>query len=61
MITPIGKRSCENCGNIPCARSFVAFHYDECIKSNYKKNWIPKDPKERLEFLRENCACETTE
>lgn len=37
------KRSCENCGNIACANSIIAIHYDECVKSGYSKHWKPKE------------------
>lgn len=59
MITPVGKRSCENCGNASCAMSVVAFWYDDCIKSDYTRHWIPKGPKERMEYMLQNCSCET--
>jgi len=36
------KRSCENCGNLRCANSAVAFFYDECVASKYTKHWKPK-------------------
>ena len=36
------KRCCENCGNLRCANSVVAFYWDECVKSNFEKHWMPK-------------------
>ena len=36
------KRSCENCGNLRCANSMVAFWWDECVKSDFEKHWTPK-------------------
>ena len=38
----IEKRSCENCGNLHCANSIVAFYYDECVQDNFTKYWRPK-------------------
>jgi len=35
-------RSCENCGNLRCANSMVAFWWDECVKSNFEKHWMPR-------------------
>ena len=26
------KRSCENCGNLRCANSIIAFFWDECVR-----------------------------
>lgn len=26
------KRSCENCGNMRCANSIIAFWWDECVR-----------------------------
>ena len=43
------KRSCENCGNTRCSNSFVAFWWDECVKSNFEKHWMPKE-KEVIDF-----------
>lgn len=40
------SRSCENCGNIQCANSPIAYHWDECVDTNFTKHWIPKPPKE---------------
>ncbi len=37
------KRGCENCGNIACANSIIAIHYDECVESGYSKHWKPKE------------------
>lgn len=37
------KRSCENCGNLRCANSIVAFWWDECVKTKFEKHWIPKE------------------
>jgi hypothetical protein len=36
------RRSCENCGNVRCANSLLAFWWDECVESNFEKHWIPK-------------------
>ena len=36
------KRSCENCGNTRCIMSVVAFWWDECVKSDFKKHWTPR-------------------
>lgn len=46
------KRCCENCGNTLCANSVVAFHWDECVDSNFEKHWKPKqgDEKQGLDF-----------
>lgn len=35
------KRSCENCGNIRCRNSIIAFWWDECVESDFTKHWIP--------------------
>lgn len=35
-------RSCENCGNVRCANSLVAFWWDECVESKFTKHWRPK-------------------
>ena len=37
------KRGCENCGNDACARSMIAFNWDECVKSNFTKHWKPQE------------------
>lgn len=37
------KRSCENCGNLQCANSVVAYWWDECVESNFEKHWMPKE------------------
>lgn len=37
-----GERSCENCGNLRCANSAVAYNWDECVDSNFTKYWMPK-------------------
>lgn len=37
------KRSCENCGNLQCANSIVAFYWDECVESHFEKHWQPKE------------------
>lgn len=47
-----GERSCENCGNTRCANSVVAYHWDECVDSNFTKHWTPK-PKEGAEHERD--------
>ena len=36
------KRSCENCGNLRCANSVVAYWWDECVDSNFEKHWMPQ-------------------
>lgn len=36
------KRCCENCGNLRCAHSIVAFWWDECVETNFEAHWIPK-------------------
>ena len=38
-----GERSCENCGNTRCANSVVAYYWDECVKSDFEKHWIPRE------------------
>lgn len=44
-------RSCENCGNTRCANSFVAFWWDECVKSGFEKHWMPKqEEKQAIDF-----------
>lgn len=43
-------RSCENCGNTRCANSFVAFWWDECVKTDFTQHWIPKEEKQVLDF-----------
>jgi hypothetical protein len=42
------SHSCENCGNIQCANSPIAYHWDECVDTNFTKHWIPRTqpPKE---------------
>ena len=35
------KRCCENCGNIRCASSVVAYWWDECVESNFENHWMP--------------------
>lgn len=40
------KRSCENCGNVRCSNSLVAFWWDECVESGFTKHWRPKAPAE---------------
>lgn len=37
-----GKRSCENCGNVKCLTSAVAFLWDMCVDSNFEKHWRPR-------------------
>lgn len=34
-------RGCENCGNYRCANSIVAYWWDECVKSDFTKHWMP--------------------
>ena len=47
----IEKRCCESCGNMRCANSFVAFWWDECVKTNFEKHWKPKqEEKPVLDF-----------
>jgi len=43
-------RSCENCGNTRCANSFVAFWWDECVKTNFESHWMPKQEKQAIDF-----------
>jgi hypothetical protein len=45
------KRSCENCGNARCANSFVAYWWDECVKTNFESHWMPmpEPPREENE------------
>jgi DNA repair exonuclease SbcCD ATPase subunit len=40
-----GERSCENCGNTPCANSHYAYNWDECVSSDFTKHWTPKPRK----------------
>lgn len=40
------KRCCENCGNQICADSIIAIYYDDCVRSNYTRNWRPVRKKE---------------
>ena len=35
------KKRCENCGNLRCANSIVAYWWDECVESNFEKHWMP--------------------
>ena len=42
-------RSCENCGNTRCSNSFVAFWWDECLKTDFTQHWMPKE-KEVIDF-----------
>ena len=45
------KRSCENCGNLRCANSLVAFWWDECVKTDFTQHWIPKwEEKQVIDF-----------
>lgn len=37
------NRSCENCGNMQCANSVIAYWWDECVESNFEKHWMPKE------------------
>jgi len=37
-----GKRGCENCGNVKCLTSVVAFHWDECVESGFEKHLRPR-------------------
>ena len=36
-----GRRCCDNCGNRRCATSVVAYWWDECVKSDFQKHWLP--------------------
>lgn len=31
-MSELMKRSCENCGNMRCANSIIAFWWDECVR-----------------------------
>lgn len=42
-------KNCENCGNEYCKSMMVAVLYDECVKSNYEKYWIPEREKQGCE------------
>ena len=45
------KRCCENCGRTECSNSYIAFHWDECVESNFEKWWKPKETaKEKKEL-----------
>ena len=35
------KKCCENCGNLRCVNSIVAYWWDECVESNFEKHWMP--------------------
>ena len=35
------KRCCENCGNTICADSIIAIFWDDCVRSNFTRNWRP--------------------
>jgi len=37
------KRCCENCGNLRCANSLVAFWWDECVDTDFEAHWMPKE------------------
>lgn len=39
------RRCCDNCGNLRCARSIVAYWWDECVDSDFTKHWRPKEDK----------------
>jgi len=45
------KKCCENCGNIRCASSVVAYWWDECVESNFENHWmpLPEPPKDKRE------------
>ena len=36
------KRCCENCGNLRCANSIVAYWWNECVDTDFEAHWIPK-------------------
>ena len=40
------KRCCENCGNMRCANSIIAFWWDECVETNFQTHWMPKEEQE---------------
>ena len=45
------KRCCENCGNLRCANSMVAFWWDECVKTDFTQHWMPKrEEKQVIDF-----------
>lgn len=35
-------RCCENCGNVRCASSLIAFNWDDCVASGFTRHWTPK-------------------
>lgn len=36
------RRSCENCGNLRCKNSPIAYLWDYCVQNNFKKGWRPE-------------------